>query len=89
MASCECIYFSSEYAPNHGTLPHMGHSYDLFEKYPDGSCLWIGSVEGRENAIHKLHELAAATPNECFIMDLTTHTAIASMNASKSESASL
>jgi hypothetical protein len=58
----------------------MDREYDLFEKFPDGSLLWRGVVLGRENAIRKLQELAAKTPNECYAMHLATNEILASMN---------
>jgi hypothetical protein len=66
----------------------VDHVYDIFEKYPDGSILWKASVAGRENAIGKLREFAVTTANECCLMHLPTKAVIASMNASKSKSAS-
>jgi hypothetical protein len=67
----------------------MDRTYDLFEKYVDGSLMWNTSVTGHENAIHKLRELAATTTNECCVMHLPTKTVIAAMNTSASESASV
>jgi hypothetical protein len=61
--------------------------YDIFEKYPDGSLMWITSIAGHENAIRRLRELAASTPNECCVMHLPTQAVIATLNASKSERA--
>jgi hypothetical protein len=58
----------------------MDHEYDLFEKFPDGSLLWRHVVLGLENATHKLQELAAKTPNECYAMHLPTNVIVASTN---------
>jgi len=62
----------------------MDREYDLFEKFPDGSLLWRDVVLGHENAIHKLQELAAKTPNECYAMHLPTNVILASMNEHQS-----
>jgi hypothetical protein len=58
----------------------VDRQYDLFEKFPDGRLMWKSMVVGRENAIQKLQEFAATTPNECFVMHLPEKTVIASMN---------
>jgi hypothetical protein len=65
----------------------MDRTYDLFEKYPDGTMMWKDSISGHEIAIRKLQELAAKTLNECCLMHLATNSVIARMNASKSEGA--
>ena len=54
--------------------------YDLFEVLPDGSVSWRCTVEGREQAMSKLRELAAPTLNELRLMHLPTQTLIARMN---------
>jgi hypothetical protein len=46
----------------------------------DGTVLWRCTVEGREEAISKLRELAAATRNELRLMHLPSQTLIARMN---------
>ncbi len=66
----------------------MDRQYDLFEKFPDGSMIWKGTVAGHENAIRKLQELAGTTGNECCVMHLPTKAVIASMNTSTSASTS-
>jgi hypothetical protein len=63
----------------------MDRQYDLFEKFPDGSMIWKGTIAGHTEAIRKLQELAADTTNECCVMHLPTKAVIASMNVSKSE----
>ena len=39
----------------------MERHYNIFEIMPDGSPLWIVAVEGHQNAISKLQELAEKT----------------------------
>lgn len=58
----------------------MERSYDLFEIMPDGCPLWRAAVSGHENALIRLKEWAAKTPNEVRIMHLPTSTIIAVLN---------
>jgi len=58
----------------------LDRAYDLFEVLDDGTALWRCTVEGREEAISKLRELAAATRNELRLMHLPSQTLIARMN---------
>jgi hypothetical protein len=77
---CEYVY------PLHGAMltasrgAALDRAYDLFEVLDDGTVLWRCTVEGREEAISKLQELAAATRNELRLMHLPSQTLIARMN---------
>jgi hypothetical protein len=57
----------------------MERTYDVFEKFADGTMLWRATVVGHEDAIRKLRELAEAGANEFCLMHLGTQTVIATM----------
>jgi hypothetical protein len=57
--------------------------YDLFEIRPDGSPIWKEKIEGHENAIHRLREVAAQTQSEVRLMHLPDQSVIAVLNARK------
>jgi hypothetical protein len=61
----------------------MEREYDIFEIMPDGSPFWREVVNGHENAIRKLEELAKKTKNELRVMHVPTNAIIAVMNDSK------
>jgi hypothetical protein len=61
----------------------MDRDYDLFEVFPDGSLVWRDSVTGHENAIRRLIELTALTPNEIRVMHILTNSLIAVLNKRK------
>jgi hypothetical protein len=46
----------------------MKHSYDLFEKFPDGSSLWRASVVGLESTRSHMYDLAQRSPNQFYAM---------------------
>jgi hypothetical protein len=48
----------------------MIHEYDLFEKFPDGSSLWRGSVTGLGNARLQLRELTQKSNNQFYAIDI-------------------
>ena len=56
-------------------------TYDVFEKLPDGSLVWRETIKGHENAIRKLQELSAKTPNELQLIDLDTKAVVSTINA--------
>jgi len=56
---------------------------DLFEKLPDGSILWRDVLYGKENAIAKLRELAALSPNEFMAVHVPSREVVASANIPK------
>jgi hypothetical protein len=58
----------------------MHRSYDIFEVYPDGSLLWRAAVEGHEEAVHKLSEMAAGQQNEYRLMHLASKSVIATVS---------
>lgn len=51
----------------HRSRPRM---YDIFEEFPDASVRWHGSVYGKQNALTKLRELDAGSPNRFFAVEL-------------------
>ena len=56
-------YWSSLSTPSsafrfEGAFSKMERHYDIFEIMPDGAPMWRAAVEGHENAIVKLQELA-------------------------------
>jgi hypothetical protein len=48
----------------------MRHSYDVFEKFSDGSTLWRASVSGKYEAQRKMQELREISQNEFFVIDI-------------------
>jgi len=58
-------------------------TYDIFERLPDGTLLWVASVEGHEAAIQKLQWWAGKRPNEFRLMHIPTDTIIATIPAPK------
>jgi hypothetical protein len=62
----------------------MDRHYDIFEIMPDGAPLWRTAVEGHENAIIKLRELAEKTQNEMRVMHIASNSIVAAMNVPKS-----
>jgi hypothetical protein len=61
----------------------MMRAYDLFEILPDGSAIWREAVQGHENAIRRLQELSARTPNELRVMHILSNSMIATTNDRK------
>jgi hypothetical protein len=61
--------------------------YDLFEKFPNGAVMWLGTVPGLDSAIARLKELASLSPNEHFAIHTLTNTVVARMNVPKSDQA--
>jgi CheY-like chemotaxis protein len=58
----------------------MDREYDLFERLPDGSVLWRGTVSGLRQASLKLEEIAKATANKCFAMYMGSREIVARLN---------
>ena len=54
---------------------------DLFEKLPDGSLVWRAVLVGQENAVAKLHELAALSSNEFMAVHVPSRQVIATVNS--------
>jgi hypothetical protein len=46
----------------------MSQTYDLFEKFPDGSSLWRACVIGLEGARQHMQDLARRSPNQFYAM---------------------
>ena len=49
--------------------------YDIFEEFPDGSCVWRACVFGMENVELKFRELAKETSNRIFATSLLEESA--------------
>jgi hypothetical protein len=45
-------------------------TYDIFEKFRDGGCIWRACVAGKYELERKLQELAEHSENEFFMVDL-------------------
>ena len=58
----------------------MQRKYDIFEKMPDGTIMWRESVQGHEEAVRKLKELAACSLNEFQLLHLPTQSLVAIVN---------
>ena len=61
----------------------MQRTYDIFEKMPDGTIMWRASIDGHEEAIRKLKELATRNLNEWQVLHLPTQSLVATITASK------
>jgi hypothetical protein len=48
----------------------MRATYDIFEKFPDGSTLWRACVHGRYAAQRKIHELAEHSENQIVAIEI-------------------
>jgi hypothetical protein len=62
---------------------NLERTYDVFERFPDGTVRWRTSVVGHEAAIVKLKEIAVSSTNEFQLMHLPTQTIIATINEPK------
>jgi len=51
----------------------MRRNYDIFERFPDGSSLWLAYVPGQFDALRKIQELAEHSEHEFFAIDLTSN----------------
>jgi hypothetical protein len=49
----------------------MRHTYDIFEKFPDGSTLWRACVSGQFDAQRKVQELIEHSQNVFFAIDIS------------------
>jgi hypothetical protein len=58
----------------------MNRVYDAFEVLPDGTLIWKATVEGREDAVEKLKQVAKDSPNEFRLMHIPSKTVIATIN---------
>jgi len=54
--------------------------YDVYERLPDGTLIWIAALLGRQRALAGLKEISAQTENEVFLMDLYDDKVIARKN---------
>ena len=61
----------------------MERSYDIFERMPDGTLLWVTAVQGHEEAILRLKWWGEKRSNELRLMNLSTSAVIAVVNAPK------
>ncbi len=50
----------------------MNHTYDLFEKFPDGSSLWRACVIGLECTRLQLFDLARHSSNQFYAMNVAS-----------------
>jgi hypothetical protein len=62
----------------------MQRTYDVFERFSDGSSLWHACVSGQFEAQRKLQELAEHSENGFFAIDLKTHERVAFLPPQKS-----
>jgi len=58
----------------------VNHQYDIFEKFPDGTIIWLEYVEGLDNAQSRLQMLGGRSPNEHFAMHAPTNEIVARVN---------
>jgi len=58
----------------------MQRTYDIFEKMPDGTIMWRGSVQGLEEAVRILKELAARSLNEFQMLHLASQSLVGTAN---------
>jgi hypothetical protein len=65
----------------------MRRNFDVFEKFPDGSTLWRVCVNGRYEALRKMHELAEHSGNEFFLIDIQAEVLVPSISTQRSSRA--
>jgi hypothetical protein len=51
----------------------MRRDYDVFEKFSDGSTLWLACVSGRYEAQRKIQELRERSESEFFALAIQAH----------------
>jgi hypothetical protein len=61
-------------------------TYDIFERLPDGTMLWVAAVQGHEEAILKLKWWGEKRSNEFRLMHVSTNSLIAAVNVPKQPS---
>lgn len=61
----------------------MERTYDIFERLPDGTMLWVAAVQGHEKAIVALKGWGEKRSNEFRLMHIPTDAVIAVVNAPK------
>ena len=59
----------------------MEQTYDIFEKFPDGSAIWRGLATGLDCARGTLEELSRRSSNEFFLFHGPTRQIVARANA--------
>ncbi len=59
----------------------MDRTYDIFERFADGTMLWKSSVVGHDAAVLKLKAMAQQGPNEFRLMHIATNTVIATLKS--------
>jgi hypothetical protein len=64
----------------------MNRVYDAFEVLPDGTLIWKATIEGREDAVKKLKQVAKDSPNEFRLMHIPSKTMIAAINCKSASS---
>src|SRR5271155_1103108 len=55
-----------------GAEPLVENQYDLFERFPNGSSIWRGSVSGFESICLRLNELCQKSENRFYAVSLTS-----------------
>ena len=50
----------------------MNHTYDLFEKFPDGSSLWRACVIGLQGTRLHMFDLAGRSQNQFYAMNVVS-----------------
>jgi hypothetical protein len=58
-------------------------TYDIFERLPDGTMLWVAAVQGHEEAIPKLKLYGEKRSNEFRLMHLPSDSLVAAVNVPK------
>lgn len=61
----------------------MDCEFDIFEKLPDGSAHWHGSIVGVREVAARLTELVHNSKNEFFVFHLSTRTVVARANCTE------
>jgi len=54
------------------------HSFDIFEKFPDGSTLWRACVSGRYETHRKIQELTEHSKNDFYAINILVNQPITS-----------
>ena len=72
----------TQHVPYKGQDAGEERLYDIFEVLADGSPRWRGTVEGAENIVPRLIELAGDTKKQLFAYSAATSEVVARINAS-------
>ncbi|MGH9732315.1 MAG: hypothetical protein ACRD4A_11480 [Candidatus Acidiferrales bacterium] len=66
--------------------PSGDHTYDIFQRLPDGTPIWVEAVQGEEPARQRMAWLAAMSSWEYFLYDAPSNKVMAHSKPSRQAS---